>query len=243
MKNGSDGVRAECKTLPAPVGSKSKVWKYFGFVTDDCGTIEKKDEVVCQQCVKYLKNTTHMLVHLKRHHVIQHNEIASKPSTSETSETSTKISKQSTFTSCLTKSEPYKKNSARYKSCQDAFFQFICLDLQPISVVSSPAFLKFINTMDPKYQPASRYQFSRVIIPSKYAEVKLEVESKLATAEYISVTTDMWTGCHQRGYMSLSAHYIRTDWELCHHCLQTHEVSTSHNAENLAQELCQSLDE
>ena len=228
------------------VGSKSKVWKYFGFVTDDCGTIEKKDEVVCelcQQCVKYSKNTTNMLVHLKCHHVIQHNEIASKPSTSETSETSTRISKQTTFTSCLTKSEPYKKNSTRYKSCQDALVQFICLDLQPISVVSSPAFLKFINTMDPKYQPASRYQFSRAIIPSKYAEVKLGVESKLATAEYISVTTDMWTGCHQRGYMSLSAHYISIDWEMCHHCLQTREVSTSHNAENLAQELRQSLDE
>ena len=37
--------------------------------------------------------------------------------------------------------------------------------------------------------------------------------------------------------------FINIDWEMCHHCLQTREISTSHTAENLAQELRQSLDE
>lgn len=50
----------------------------------------------------------------------------------------------------------------------------------------------------------------------------------------------MWTGCHNRGYISLSAHFVN-DWEMHHHCLQTREVVSSHTAENLAEEIRYSL--
>ena len=44
----------------------------------------------------------------------------------------------------------------------------------------------------------------------------------------------MWTGCHQ---LSLSGHFIDTDWELKHHTLETREITAAHDAENLAIEL------
>lgn len=76
----------------------------------------------------------------------------------------------------------------------------------------------------------------------KYDEVKQGVKEKLDKAKFISLTTDMWSGCHNRGYISLSAHYVGNDWQMHHHCLKTQEVVSSHTAQNLAEEICYSLD-
>ena len=119
----------------------------------------------------------------------------------------------------------------------------MCNDLQPISVVDSPAFPQLLHTLDPRFQPYSRTQFSRVIIPMKYDEVKQSVKEKLDKGKFISLTTDMWTGCHNCSYITLSAHYVGDDWQMHHHCLKTQEVVSSHTAQNLAEEIHYSLDE
>ena len=77
----------------------------------------------------------------------------------------------------------------------------------------------------------------------KYDEVKQSIKEKLEKAEFISLTTDMWTGCHNHGYISLSAHFVGDDWKMDHYCLQTREVVSSHTAQNLAGEISCSLDE
>ena len=77
----------------------------------------------------------------------------------------------------------------------------------------------------------------------KYDEVKQSVKEKLDKAKFISLTTDTWTGCHNHGYISLSAHYVGDDWQMHHHCLKTQEVVSSHIAQNLAEEIRYSLDE
>lgn len=73
--------------------------------------------------------------------------------------------------------------------------------------------------------------------------MKAQIEAEINTPQYVSVTTDLWTGCHQRRYMSLTAHYVGTNWELQHRCLQTREVSSSHDAENLSKELHDAFEE
>ena len=58
------------------------------------------------------------------------------------------------------------------------------------------------------------------------------------TAEYISFTTDLWTGCHGQAYMAITIYYISPDNMLFHHHrITTQEVSVAHNAENLANEI------
>ena len=77
----------------------------------------------------------------------------------------------------------------------------------------------------------------------KYDEVKQQVKEKLEKAKFISLTTDTWTGCHNRGYISLSSHFVGDDWQMHHHCLQTQEVVSSYTAQNLAEQMQCSLDE
>ena len=38
-------------------------------------------------------------------------------------------------------------------------------------------------------------------------------------------------------YISVTVHYITSEWEMKHHCLQTQEVEERHTTENLAEEL------
>ena len=128
--------------------------------------------------------------------------------------TSCTKTKQQSLTDIISKKEAYKKNSPRYQTCQNALVFFMCNDLQPISVVDSLAFRQLLHTLDPRFQPYSRTQFSRVIIPMKCDEVKQSVKEKLDKAKFISLTTDTWTGCHNRGYISLSAHYVGDDRQM-----------------------------
>ena len=139
---------------------------------------------------------------------------------------------------------PYKRGSKRYEACENALVEFICKDFQPVSIVESAGFLNYSKTLDPLYQPASRTHFSRIAIPSKYKKVKDIVMMSVYTAEYVSFTTDLWTGCHGRAYMAITIHYISPDnMQFHHHCITTQEVSVAHNAENLANEIEEVLNE
>ena len=101
--------------------------------------------------------------------------------------------------------EPYCKNNPRYKACEEALANFLCLDLQPLSVVSSPPFLQLLKTLDPKFTPASATHFTRVVISNLYES---KVKDSLGKADYLSVTTDAWSGCHNRSYISVTAHFV-----------------------------------
>ena len=218
------------------------------------GTKVTPDEAIYELCDKQVKrsnNTTNLLTHLKRHHIIEYNKVilvlrsgeGESAKEQEQGTTNAKKAKQQNLVDMISKKEPYKKNSLRYQTCQDALVSFVCNDLQPISIVNSPTFGQLLYTLDPRFQPYSCSQFSRVIILMKYDEVKQNIREKLEKAEYISFTTDMWTGCHNHGYISLSAHFVGDDWEMHHHCLQTRDVVSSHTAQNLAEEIHYSLDE
>ena len=122
--------------------------------------------------------------------------------------------------------------------------ELICKDFQPVSIVESAGFLNYSKTLNPLYQPASCTHFSRIAIPSKYKIVKDIVMMSVYTAKYISFTIDLWTGCHGRAYMAITIHYISPDnMQFHHHCITTQEDSVAHNAENLANEIEEVLNE
>ena len=69
------------------------------------------------------------------------------------------------------------------------------------------------------------------------------VKQALDGAEYLPLTTNLWTGCYNHGYMSLSVHFVSSDWNMGYYCMQTREVASSHTALNLADELRNSMEE
>ena len=133
---------------------------------------------------------------------------------------------------------PYKCGSKRYETCKNTLVEFICKDFQPVSIVESANFLNYSKILDPLYQPASRTHFSHIVIPSKCEKVQDKVMMSVCTAEYISFTTGLWTGCHSWAYMAITIHYLSPDdMQIHHHCITTQEVSVAHNADNCANEI------
>ena len=229
-------TRTRSRFIPLP-GAKSKVWKYFAFEADDNDKIQNNTNVFCQvpNCnarIGYSKNTTNMSLHLKRHHPTHYQEVqvVSDDDDSAQPDTSKPTHWQSRITDAFYSVEPYRKNNPRYKACEEALAKFVCLDLQPLSIVSSPSFLQLLKTLDPKFTPLSASQFSRVVVPTLYEKTKSKVKNS-------SVTTDAWTGCHNRSYISVTTHFIDPLWNLKHYCLQIQEITESHTAVNLADDL------
>ena len=124
------------KTHP---GSKSKIWKYFGFLSDSDGIVKvTPDKAICELCnkrIKRLNNTTNLLTDLKRHHSIQYDEIISKIRNEEAQEnhsspaventTSSAKTKQQSLPEIISKKELCKKNSPRYQTCQNALVSVV----------------------------------------------------------------------------------------------------------------------
>ena len=69
------------------------------------------------------------------------------------------------------------------------------------------------------------------------------LKDSLGKADYLSVTTDAWSGCHNRSYISVTTHFIDTSWNLKHYCLQIQEITELHTAVNLADDLRSSLEQ
>lgn len=103
--------------------------------------------------------------------------------------------------------------------------------------------MQLLKTLDPKFTPLSASQFSRVVIPTLYEQTKSKVKDSVTKADYLSVTTDAWSGCHNRSYISVTIHFIDPSWNLKHYCLQIQEITESHTAVNLADDLRSSLEQ
>ena len=76
------GCESFTKRYKTHLGLKSKIWKYFGFLSDSDGIVKvTPDEAICELCnerIKRSNNTTNLLTHLKRPHSIEYDEIISE---------------------------------------------------------------------------------------------------------------------------------------------------------------------
>ena len=115
--------------------------------------------------------------------------------------------------------------------------EYVCKDMEPLTTVDSVPFLRLLQTLDTRYKPSSRAHFTRVLLPAKYESVKASVTDTISNASCCSLTTDMWTGCHSRSYMAVTAHIVSDDWEMKSFCLAIREVNSVHTADNIAAEL------
>lgn len=109
------------------------------------------------------------------------------------------------------------------------------MDLQPASIVEDRGFLQFLHMIDPRYQPPSRRTIMRSILPYHYQRVKAEMKGKRAEVKYCALTTDLWTSRTTQGYITVTCHFISSNWEL--HSLVLLHVEVAHTVENLSMEL------
>ena len=242
------------RLVPLPNG-KSVVWKYFRFIPNLSGKVEDKKKVYCKLCdppfaLSYSTNTSNLTYHLDRKHPEEHRKVLSAQGKQKQAPLNT-LSKATPFLSISHSNHggvrPYDKTSKRAKQLVNATAQFISLSLQPIRVVDEPSFRNLLSTADPRFELPHQTYFTTKVISDLYYSVHGQIESQLASIDYCTITTDLWTSSHQhRSYISLTVHFVDSlslKFVLNSMCLQTLGIPKEHTTVAIQQVLSSMFEE
>ncbi|KAJ8346462.1 hypothetical protein SKAU_G00278630 [Synaphobranchus kaupii] len=103
------------------------------------------------------------------------------------------------------------------------------------------AFKAMLHTFDKQYELPGRTYFSKTAVSNLYNQVKDEILNDLKDIDHFLLTTDMWSSVNMTPYMSVTIHYLTSDWSLKACCLETVYMPDNHTADNLAEGLRSTL--
>jgi len=221
--------------------AKTPVWNYFGFPGNGHGEVTTKAKVICCLCpltkeMPYKNNTTNLYTHLEQHHKEEYVALRANSSSHKGNGTSllAPAMRQPTMAENLRRIQPLGKTAFRYKQLVEATAKFIYEDMQPLSVVEGHGFRHLMAIAEPRFAVPSRTYFTQTELPKVYVEMKQKVHDIVSSGRFHSVTTDLWTSQYQvKGYLTLTTHFIDSEWVLRSFVLATVEVPMEHTAENI----------
>ncbi|XP_068231881.1 zinc finger BED domain-containing protein 4-like [Palaemon carinicauda] len=144
---------------------------------------------------------------------------------------------QQTLPGVFAKKDGYKEGGLKKQQLDKLVIKMIATDLQPISIVEDKGFKNFVHGLDPRYVMPSRRDLTRKYLPAMYDEAVKQVQGELRETPHVSLTTDLWTSSQTRGFITVTAHYINSEWNLKSAVLETARLKVDHTAENIADEL------
>ena len=200
---------------------------------------KKRTTVHCKLCTKVLKysgNTTNLRYHLELSHRAEFRVLQKSDKEKEKKEANG-TSKQQSMTDMLQKSTPIATSSPRWNALTQSICYFIAKDMQPIDTINDKGFRKMIMQFEPRYTPPDRKTIATKYLPQMFEAEKGRIKNLLGTVQHYACTTDLWTSRALHAYMSLTVHYLASDFSLQSHLLETREFPDSHIAVNIVQEL------
>ena len=155
---------------------------------------------ICKAGVVHAGGTTNLKTHLHRWHHSTYDELF---------QDSTEV--EATSPSML---ENYKFVSKRA--------------VTPISIVNDTGFLNLLQEAEPRYVVPCRITITRSLSELHTSE-KRRIRETIASADFVSCTTDMWSSHSGDGYISLTCHFITPEFKMCYHNLQAHHFPGRHD--------------
>ena len=83
----------------------------------------------------------------------------------------------------------------------------------PISFVEMPTLRELMDLIELGYKVPCRATLMTAL-RMKFYTAKEELKEEMKQVEDIALTTDCWTSCTQKGYMTITGHYITTSDDL-----------------------------
>ena len=208
-----------CFRLPMSQSTlRSDVWEHFK---------RMENSAICVHCKKelsYCKSTTNLRDHLSRMH-------SSKYLPSEKKEIikSSKAKMDAFITKTIC-------SEGHAKKITNLIVEMIVLDLRPAAMVEGAGFIRLINYIEPGYRVPSAMHVTGHL-EKKYLQTKGTVIEMLKEPSHIALTTDIWTSVATQSYITVTAHFVSSNWELRTYLLQTMNFPESHTAENIGDKL------
>lgn len=106
---------------------------------------------------------------------------------------------------------PDAKSMERFNMAVAYFIVTCCL---PLSLVDKLGFILLCAVLRPGFKPAGRKALVNNYIPKLLHTTKQTLKALLKEAAWIACTSDAWTSKAQDSYISLTAHFINSKWEL-----------------------------
>lgn len=132
------------------------------------------------------------------------------------------------ITSLFSPSTPYSKEKLE---C----FQFRLLDwvvraALPFTTVDHPSFRSWVYSIDPRMiVPASRTLRSK--LPFRCNQLMLKLKKALASIDRCAITTDAWSSRSNSPFLSITAHWVTSEYELKSAVLGLQSFEHPHTAE------------
>lgn len=100
---------------------------------------------------------------------------------------------------------PYNPNDSRQIELSMAIVNDLIIGLGlPLSIVDRPAFINFMNKVDPKFTMTSRRTLTRTTIPSLYHKMNEDLKTFCLTASSLSLALDIWTDRKLRSFFAIT---------------------------------------
>lgn len=115
----------------------------------------------------------------------------------------------------------------------------MALDAEPFAFVEREGFSRLIQHLAPQYPMPSRTYFSQNVMPKLYEKLRSTIQKTLATAAYISFTTDIWTATtNNESFISLTGHCLSTEnMQRVVYALEAQHFPDSHTDCNISEVL------
>jgi len=202
---------------------KSSVWPYF---TADKGNCKTKCNLCGLELAYKGGSTSSMKNHLDRKHNKPLTKSSSKfrgatspASLSSSSESMPRVSLASPKAIQPYITSQFGANVAPkpLTKCQNEELvqgiAWMCaLDLRPMNIVSGRGFRRLCGLLNPNFVVPCRTTVTKHV-SLLYDQLKATLKKQLRGRQ-VSVTTDMWTSVSQKGFITVTAHYITDEWVL-----------------------------
>ena len=193
----------------------SDVWDHF----------EKGEKTAkCKHCDRELSfcgGTTNLRDHLLRNHTKEYQV------KKDSDESKRKIDEFVLKTTC---------SSTRARKITQLLVDMVAMDARPTATVEGTGFKRLLNYLEPGYKVPSAVHITSCL-HERYSQVKGVVMEYLQSASYIALTSDVWTSLATQSYISATAHFVTSEWELNSCVLQTLHFPESHTGVHVSEKL------
>ena len=103
----------------------------------------------------------------------------------------------------------YGDKNSRQLELTRMIVQDLIIDLGlPLSIVDHPAFLRAMNTIDPKFTVLSRRSLCREALPATLEQIMEKVREACNEAQFVALTLDLWSDRRMRTFIGITMHTI-----------------------------------
>uniref|UniRef100_A0A671RC50 BED-type domain-containing protein n=1 Tax=Sinocyclocheilus anshuiensis TaxID=1608454 RepID=A0A671RC50_9TELE len=227
--------------------SRSAIWKYFGYETNEHGKPKDTSKPICKSCYRAVltkgANTSNLAKHLKDRHPDLYKELREVGNCSHFNITET-----------LTKTSVYLVHQGSFAVQEGHDLQrstltcwavavYICMDQVPVYTVEKPGFKQLLEHLNNRYALPSRNFFMHTEIPALYNETKEIAMNHLGRKTFFSCTTDLWTSRATSTFMAVTLQFVTETWDMQSWCLGCIGLNSEHTAECLREALEEMIQE